>query len=256
MKRILNFIVLLIIIFFACSMFAASDHSADEKNNSIKQEKPKYWSGDVHFGMAANSGNSRNRNILGQLNLKYEKDKWRNRFHTDGQLSSSEDGRTAQNFNFAGESEYYFVPQNFSFGKLDYKYDDFAPYVYVTKIIAGLGWKPFDTEKVRLLFKLGPGYRRQKEAQSKKVDKDMVGYVAMEFAWHLNKNNTIEQYLSFTDGPRNDYTYSKTALLTKIIGNLGMEVSFTVKHNSKIPKFSKNKYKTDTATNVLLVYKF
>jgi len=242
------------ICYICCSLLILSPAIA-KPTTEIK--KPiKHFSGDVHFGMLINTGNSKNKNIFGKLVLKYKRNNWQLEANTNGQLSTSKEEKTAQNFSLAGTANYYFKPRHSAFTKLDYTYNQFSPYLCVYSLIVGYGWKAIDKEKIQLMFKVGPGFRHQKEATSEKTNTDPIGYASGELVWKITKNATFKQLFSAEGGKHNVYNYSKTALSTKIIGNLGVEISFIVKHNTDIPKLSKNKYKTDASTNVLLVYSF
>lgn len=218
---------------------------------------PKTWSGNVHFGYAANSGNSRDTSGLGKLDLRYKpNEKWQIGGLARGQFSTGKKGKTSQNANIAGDAHYYFIPHQFAFTLLDYQYDRFSPYIYSTLAVIGYGWDIFDSKKIHLSLRAGPGYRHQKEATSKETDTDLVAYAKGIFRWKLSKTVEFNQSVSYEHGNSNAYTQTKTALITKIIGNLSFEASFLLKHYSKVPKFSKNKYNTDSTTNLALVYEF
>jgi len=227
---------------------------AQSKKETKKITKP--FSGNIQFGYSAQSGNSRDKNITGELNLKYLIHKWEFLGHTDGQFMTTKTGTSSQNLTVRGESAYYFEKNHFAFGNVNYKYDKFSPYLYVLYGVVGYGWRPINTDKFVLFLQAGPGYRHQKTADTNKVENGVIIYGAGEFTWNITKNTAFKQRLSVDSGSKNTYAESKTSVYTTIIGNLGMEASFTVKHNTTIPTGSKNRYKTDTLTKLMLVYKW
>ena len=69
----------------------------------------------------------------------------------------------------------------------------------------------------------------------------------------------IERYRAFTQdllaesGSENTYLESKTALSAKLVGNLALVASYTIKNNSDVPLGTE---KTDTYTALSLEYGF
>ncbi len=245
MKKILSLITFCTALAFTLATFAHPE------------KLPKPWTGNIHFGYVANSGNSRDTNGLGKIVLRYKhKEKWEIGGTIGGQFSTGKTGKTAQRANLAADAHYYFIPRQFTFSLINYQYDQFSPYLYTTLAVLGYGWELLKTKRFDLTLKAGPGIRYLKESTSKKVDKDLVGYTEGLATWHISNNVELNQVISYEYGNSNAFTQSKTSLITKIIGNLSFEASFALKHYSKVPKFSKNKYKTDTITNLALVYEF
>ena len=247
MKCCFKFLIYFLIIIFPSIVFCQSAQS---------EENPKQWKGSASFGFSANSGNTRNKNFLGGLGLKYNRAKWGADLQAAGKFSSSKGNTTAENASLIGTSSYHFFSRYYGFGMFNYKYDDFDPYKYVTTLIIGAGWKVIDNRKVTFNVKIGPGFRRQKEDKTGNINNDLIAYMAGTLKWKITNNATFSQTASVQEGPGNSYMESKTALFTKIVGNLGMEVSYVVKHNTYIPKLSKNRHKTDLSTNIVLIYTF
>jgi putative salt-induced outer membrane protein len=259
------FILILTILIFPAFAFGQTTKQkekadvAAKKSTPVKnvaKKKPKYFSGDVHFGMVSNSGNTSDTNIIGRINLQYLRNKWQSDFKASGQFSSDQHRTTAQNYYTGFNTDYYFKKRHFVFGKIDYEYDKFSPYIHTTTLIGGYGWRIVSNKKVDLTFKLGVGPRQQKETTSENIDNDFIIYTSGIFKWYLTDNATFSQVLTVEDGKERTFIFSKTAIDTKIIGGLGLEASYIVKYNSKIPALSVNRYKSDTMTNVVLVYKF
>jgi putative salt-induced outer membrane protein len=248
MKRILS------ILFLCCFVVVA--FAATKKTANKKVKPPEGWSGKVKLGFGSTTGNSDNESAAGQFDLLYKQKKWNFNVGVRGKYQNSNGIITENNYTINGLAEYYFFKRHFGFGKLDYKYDEFSPYTHVNTFILGYGWVVLDSDTVDLILKVGAGPRNQKEATTEEIDNDLILYGAGDFSWQFSKNAVFTQKLSVEDGKINTYIYSKTAVTTKIIGNLALEVSYEIKHNTHIPKQSDNRHKTDTETNLLLVYGF
>ena len=227
MKQTINLILFLAGIIFTVSIFAHPE------------ALPKTWKGNIHFGYVSNSGNSRNTSGLAKLDLRYKpNEKWQIGTRVGGQFSSDKKGETARKSNVAGDAHYYFIPHQFGFTLLNYQYDKFSPYIYTALAVLGYGWDIFDTKSFHISLRAGPGIRHLEENTSKKVDSDIVGYTEGLFRWNISENVEFHQSVSYEYSNSNAYTQSKTALITKIIGNLILDAAFSLKHYSKIPKFS------------------
>ncbi len=255
MKHLYKIVLLFFCLILTVSVFGETDQT------STPAVPAKPWSATARFGLVDNTGNVSTSNIMGHLKFDYKKNKWLLHIAGGGRLTSDKGEKTGENYTAKGGVEYYFRPRNFSFSEVDCKFDEFSPYLYVVTIVAGYGWKVVDNDKVGLILKAGPGLRRQKESEKKgtepqEADDDLIGYGAADFTWNITKDSKFTQKVSTDIGPKGIYFRSKTALLTKIIGNLGMELSFEIHHYTKIPRLSENEHKTDTRTQLAFVYSF
>lgn len=218
---------------------------------------PKPWSGNIHFGYVANSGNSRNTSTHGKVELKYHHNKlWEFSLSAKGQYESGKNGESGRNANLHFNGDYNFTSTQFGFGLLNYQYDKFAPYTHTLLTAAGYGITLLQSDKFTVRVKAGPGVRVQKEADNSEYDHDAVLYTEGLFEWRFTPNVKFKQTVSNELGETNTYTQAKSSLITKIIGNLSFEASFLVKHYSNIPDGSSNRYKTDTVTGLALIYEW
>lgn len=217
---------------------------------------PANWQGVANAGVVANTGNTRNTNLNGKLNLTYKRDNWSHTLDTEAQLDQSRGVRTAERYFTSFESNYSFAKKSFSFIRGSYLRDRFSPYAYTVLTTVGYGCNIFKTDTMALGVQAGPGFRRLEEAGSGDIDNHWIVYLSSNYVWQITKASSFTERLTSELGHPNNTLTSKTAINTKIIGNLGMQVAFNANYNSLIPDGSVNTVKLDTTTTASLVYSF
>ena len=75
----------------------------------------------------------------------------------------------------------------------------------------------------------------------------------LDYLLHISETSEFEQKLLTEIGSENTYTESVTALRAKVVGNLALVLSYTIKNNSDVPPGIE---KTDTFTAISLEYAF
>ncbi len=224
---------------------------------AIILHNPKGFSGDVSLAFSANSGNSDSKNISTGLNLKYKpNDTWVNKLSLQGQINSADGQQTAKKYTVNGETNYFLSKRNFIYGTIFSRQDKFSPFTYEVNESVGYGRRVFEWHKMTLDGKIGPGLRqaRARDTGEKNIEKTIYG--SFDYEWKITDATTFTQSLTVTTGHPNTHLESVSAVHTKIIGNLGMQVSYTIDHDSYIPPGSLYTKRTDTTTNIAIVYSF
>lgn len=121
-----------------------------ELRDDRNPQEEKYWSGLFSFGISANNGNTRNKNVLGKMDCQYKRERWRTDFQMLGKFTSTKGEKTQEKMEVAGMSEYYFLIRHSVFGRLDFRYDDFDPYKTIFTFVVGYGWLAVENEKIEL----------------------------------------------------------------------------------------------------------
>ena len=75
----------------------------------------------------------------------------------------------------------------------------------------------------------------------------------MNYSWQISDTSDFRQELLIEAGDENTYMESVTKLSARLIGNLALVASYTVKHNSDVPPLTEE---TDTFTAISLEYAF
>ena len=75
----------------------------------------------------------------------------------------------------------------------------------------------------------------------------------LDYLWTFSETADFRQDVSVESGDVNTYIESVSALSAKLLGNLALVASYTIKHNTDVPPLTE---KTDTYTALSLAYKF
>jgi len=240
----------------------------DSKAESSTPSSPRHWSGDIsprhwtgsnaQFGLVMDTGNSSDTNFSSALNLKFHAAPWLNIFQVSAQYSSAEGGVTKEKYFAMDQLNYSFskTRKSFVFMNSNFTEDKFSPYNYQVIGSAGYGRDIVKTKNFLLNVQAGPGVRNNKVRVTEETDTNLILTTASYLNWKIAKSVVLSEQLTYDVGPPYNYLKSVTALTNKIIGNLAIQVSYTVEYYSDIPLDSTNTKNLDTTTNITLVYNF
>lgn len=240
---LLTNLLLLTLIF--CNVAAAED------TNKIK-----VWSGNVQLGYTGTGGNSEDNNVSGKFSLLYKKDNWTHSYKLNGLYSDSNNDVTAERYSNDFEWLYNFKKRVFAFLRNDSFYDQFNAYNVSVSTATGFGFRLLDLDSLTWDIQGGPGYRYARVEGTGEREKNAIGFGSTVINWSISKSASFQETVSIDYGSDNTQTKSESALSTDIIGNLGMQVSYTITNNNTIPPNSSRTEKTDYRTDVTLLFSF
>jgi putative salt-induced outer membrane protein len=107
-------------------------------------------------------------------------------------------------------------------------------------------------DRHKLNAELGIG-ARQSEAQDGTSDSETILRGGLDYRWKLSETAEFRQDLIVESGGENTYLESVTALKARVLGDLALVASYTIKHNTDVPVSIE---KTDTYTALALEYAF
>lgn len=217
---------------------------------------PHLWSGSIQFGGVSNTGNSDNTNINGKGSLKHTYGPWLNEASIEGQLNNANGERTAQNLTGRASSKFLFSPRDYLFGSFNTTYDAFGTYDFFIKEAVGYGRILIDNDTQRLTLEGGPGGTHQRISGTRVFQNAVIAYFSGVYEHRLSETAEFKQTFNTDYSNLNTHTEAVTAIKTKVIRNIALELSFTVMNDTVIPPNSKNTRKTDTITKVAVVYEF
>ena len=223
---------------------------------SAEPRKKSPWSGTVQFGYSGTGGNSQDNNLTGKFTTIYQKNKWLNNYKLEALFSSNNSTTTAERYAGTFEFNYNFKPHRFSFYRSNSVYDKFNTYDITIINAVGYGQRVYSGDKLTVDAQGGPGYRYARVAGTHSKDKEGIIYLGSTLNWQISKTANFQENVNIEAGHKNTMTKSESSLSTNIIGNLGLQVSFTVTHNSKIPQYSTKTKKTDYRTDITLLFGF
>ncbi len=116
----------------------------------------------------------------------------------------------------------------------------------------GYGRRLIENEKHSLNLELGAG-ARQSDLADGSSESELIIRGGLHYVWALSETAEFKQDLLVEAGDINTYVESVTALSAKLVGNLALVASYTVKHNTDVLPFTE---KTDIYTALSLEYLF
>ena len=159
---------------------------------------------------------------------------------------------TAEAYETGWKSGWDFSDRDYIFGRLNWRKDRFGGFDTQFSQTVGYGRRLIDTDKHKLNAEIGAG-ARQSEAQDGTKENETIGTGGLYYTWILSETAEFRQDLKVEAGSENTYFESVTALKARLVGDLALVASYTVKHNTDVPALTE---KTDTYTALSLEYAF
>lgn len=222
------------------------------QEEAAAEEEAGPWSGNVSLGYLATSGNTENSNFNGSFEVGYATGKWGHVL--DGYaISASEDNvNTAEAYGAGWISELNLSEHNFLFGRLSYRKDRFSGFATQFSQAVGYGRRIISTEAHVLNATIGAGARQSERADG--VDEnDLILDGGLHYQWTFSETANFTQDFAVEYGELNTYLESVTAVTARLVGQLALVASYTIKKNSDVPVGTE---KTDTFSAIALEYEF
>jgi len=216
------------------------------------EEQDGPWAGKVVFGYLATSGNTDNSSLNAAFEVSYKVDKWKHSFAAAAINATEDNATTADAVEAAWKSARNFSEHNYLFGQLDWREDRFSGYETQFSQTIGYGRRLIDTDKHKFSVEIGAGARQSDLADGTKESETIVRG-GLHYVWKLSETASFTQIVAVESGRANTYSESVTGLSAKLVGNLALVASYTVKNNSDVPPLTE---KTDTYTALSLEYLF
>lgn len=221
-----------------------------QEEAAAEEESP--WSGKAALGYLATSGNTESSSLNSAAEIGYTHGNWTHLLDGTAIKAEENDQSTAEAYKVGWKSEYSFSEHNYLFGRLTWRKDLFSGYDQQFSQTVGYGRRIIDSEKHRLSAEIGAG-ARQSELRDGTMEDDFIGRGGVKYRWLLTDTSTFTQEIAIESGSANTYTESITALKTRVLGDLALVASYTIKNNSDVPVGTE---KTDTYTALSLEYEF
>ena len=226
--------------------FTAPAVAAEEE----EQESP--WAGKATLGYLATSGNSETTSLNSGFEVGYTTGNWAHLLTLGAINATQDDVTTAEAYDASWKSERNFSESNFIFGRLDWRKDLFSAYDSQFSQTVGYGRRLIDSERHKLNATLGAG-ARQSDLIDGTDESETIFRGGLDYAWTLNGNAEFTQDIIVESGEENTYLESVTAISAKLVGNLALVASYTIKNNSEVLPGIED---TDTFSALSLEYTF
>ena len=223
--------------------------------SSLAQDAPEAespWSGKATLGYLATSGNTENSTLNSGFSLGYKAGDWAHLLEAAAVNASENEVTIAEAYDLGWKSERNLTDHDFLYGRLQWRKDLFGGYDTQFSQTVGYGRRLIDNDVHKLNAEVGLG-ARQSELQNGATEDEVIGTGGLYYKWIFSETAEFRQDLLMETGGENTYLESVSAVSAKLLGNLALVASFTVKHNTEVPVSLE---KTDTYTALSLEYVF
>ena len=210
------------------------------------------WSGKATLGYLATSGNTENTTLNTGFELGYKTGDWAHLFDAKAINASENEITTAEAYDVGWKSERSLTEHDFLFGRLNWRKDRFGGFDTQFSQTIGYGRRLIHGDKHKLNAEIGAG-ARQSETQLGVTEDETILSGGLYYKWQFSETAEFRQDLTAESGDKNTYVESVTAISAKLLGDLALVASYTVKHNTDVQPLLE---KTDTYTALSLEYAF
>jgi len=224
------------------------------------------WTGKGQAGYVSSQGNSEGTSANAAIDMSYQDDPWKHIFHLGGLYGKSAEIVSAERWDTLWQSNYDLTKNLYTFGQLHYTRDMFSGFQYQAAASAGLGYKFFDTDGLKLAVQAGVGYGElrpedlTKDSSGAVVSRTLlpkennaIGTFGLNYAQKLSSTVTLSDKLLVEYGSANTLASNALALAVNVSKKLALSVGYTINYNTSPPGGLK---KQDTVETINLVYSF
>jgi len=215
-----------------------------------EQKSP--WAGKAKLGYLATSGNTENSTLNTGFEVSYSAGKWTHIAEAFAINASENKITNSEAYDLGWKSERNLSEHDFLFGRLQWRTDRFGAYATQFSQSIGYGRRLIETDKHKLNAEIGVGMR-QSELQLGASEDEAIVRGGVYYKWQFSETAGFRQDLSVESGSLNTYIESVTALSARLVSDLALVASYTIKHNTTVPPLTE---KTDTYTALALEYSF
>ena len=211
------------------------------------------FKGRTAFSFAQARGNTDNQAITGEAEVEYlTGGPW----SYDGKLgfvTREEDNiRTEERYELRASANYFWTPENYFYGRLEWRKDNFGGVREETLPSVGYGRVLIEREKHHLKGEFGVGYRFAELSDGTEEEGVMVSS-GLRYLWNVSDTTDVFQNVLVQWSSDNTFLESETGLVTNLVGNLNGRATYRVRHNTDVPAGTRN---SDFLTTIGLEYQF
>lgn len=220
---------------------------------AVAEEPPQGLSGRVAFSFAEARGNTDTQAVTGDAELEYRPG---NQWVYDARLGfvtrEENDNRTEERYELRTTANYFWTPDDYFFGRLEWRQDKFGGVEEVFIPSVGYGRVLLNTDRHSLKGEVGVGYRFAELSDGTDEEGALVS-TGLRYLWNLSETADFFQNVLVQWTSDNTYVESETGLTASIVGNLSGRFTYRVRHNTDVPAGTRN---SDFLTTLGLEYKF
>lgn len=210
------------------------------------------WSGNVSLGFLSTSGNTETTTYKTSFEIAYEVDKWKHTFSGASNGAEDTDESTAESYQLSWKSDYNFTERDYLYGLVNWNKDRFSGVVEQLSPSAGYGRRVLEGPTHILNLEIGAGYRDADRSDGT-TESGAILRGGLDYNWIWSETSGFDQDLNIESGSDNTYIESVSAIRARLVGDLNIVLSYTIKHNTDVPPGSEE---TDTLSAVSIEYAF
>lgn len=229
-------------------LYAGAAYS--QAGSPAEEEGP--WSGSASLGYLSTSGNTDTTSYKTAFKVSHAKEKWTHTFDGAANGAAEEDTTTAEAYQAGWKSSYDFSEHNYLFGMVNWRKDRFSGVDQQLSEAIGYGRRLIETPVHLLNVELGAGHRSADRSDNT-TESSAIATLGLDYQWIFTETSNFEQDIAVESGSDNTYIESVSAVRARLVGDLAIVLSYTVRHNTDVPVGNE---KTDTFTAISLEYAF
>jgi putative salt-induced outer membrane protein len=234
----------------AVTFFLISGAAYSQAGSPAAEESP--WSGSASLGFLSTSGNTDTTSYNTAFEISYAKNKWTHTFDAAANGADEGDRVTAEAYQADWKSSHDFREHNYLFGLVAWRKDRFSGVNQQLTETIGYGRRIIETPTHLLSVDIGAGHRSA-DLSDNTSESGVIGRLGLDYKWTFSETSNFEQNVSVESGSDNTYIESVSAVRAKLLGDLAIVLSYTVRHNTDVPVDSE---KTDKITAISLELAF
>ena len=211
------------------------------------------WKGKGEAGIVFARGNTDADTINFKLGMSEEVDRWKHSLDLAALRATSNGVKSADRYMAGWQSDYQLNDRAFVFGGLRYERDRFSGFDYQATASTGIGYKFYDTDKMKLSGQAGVGYRRIKDDVTGATSGNAVFVAGFDYENVLTATTKVVDKFHLESGSDNTLLSNFIGLEVKMSTSLALSVGLDARQNTKPPAPRK---KTDTVSTLNVVYAF
>jgi len=208
--------------------------------------------GHAELGGYISTGNTENVGLSAAVQLRREGIEWRHKLRFQADYQESLGVTTQDRFLAAYEPNWKFDDRAYVYGAAQYERDRFSGFNSRISLSAGAGYSAIRSPAMKLDLELGPAFR-QTDFIDQTSESNVAARGSLDFGWKVSRGISVTQTASAYVEQSNSTVATKSALLTKLIGPLSAQFSYSVQFESMPPIGRKT---TDTTSRAALVVDF
>ena len=211
------------------------------------------WSGRGELGLALSHGNTDSESFIGKLDMAYSSSARKYAFGAATQYATTDGAPSARRYNVYGTSGIRLDPRRYIYASVRNERDDFGTYEYQWTAAGGFGYDALRSERQRLSFELGPGYRFAKDQALRVHHNQAIARGFADWSLRITDTATLVDTLLVESGSDNTFSRNVFGVQVAVSDGLAMKAGLETRYNSHVDPGIEN---TDNLTTVNLVYAF